>query len=266
VVKGGWTYRVDEGPKSARDASILLKRIPRLAHRANLIRGILFDYGNTLVRVRDGATVLKEVLAELGHEIDPGDASKGMEAFRQHWHKRYAGLPRGKRWTEEIRLDCNKAILRAIGFGRDLDALAGEVAQRWASHESGEPYEDVKPTLRILQGMGLKLGVLSQNTMTGSQLKEDLKTRLIARYFSVVLTSEDAGYDKPDPRFFEIGCKMIKLKNTELWYVGNRYHEDVVGARNAGITPVLVERGRRHRSRDCLAVTGLLSLPSMLEG
>ena len=230
-----------------------------------MIRGILFDYGNTLVHVRDGATVLKEVLAELGHEIDAGDALKGMEAFTQHWHKRYAGLPRGKRWTEEIRLDCDKAILQAIGLGRDQDALAREIAQRWDLCERRGPYEDVKPTLEILEKMGLKLGVLSQNQMTGRQLNEDLKTRLIAGYFSVVLTSEDAGYDKPDPRFFEIGCKSIELKNTELWYVGNRYHEDVVGARNAGITPVLVERGRKHRTRDCLAVTGLLSLPSLLK-
>ena len=230
-----------------------------------MIRGILFDYGNTLVRVRDGATVLKEVLADLGHEIDAGDALKGMEAFTQHWHKHYSGLPRGERWTEKIRLDCDKAILQAIGLSRDQDALAREVAQRWDLCERQGPYEDVKPTLEILEKMGLKLGVLSQNPMTGRQLNEDLKTRLIATFFSVVLTSEDAGYDKPDPRFFEIGCKMIKLKNTELWYVGNRYHEDVVGARNAGITPVLVERGRRHRPRDCLAVTGLLSLPSLLK-
>jgi len=230
-----------------------------------LIRGILFDYGNTLVRVRDGATVLKEVLADLGHEIDAGDALKGMEAFTQHWHKHYSGLPRGERWTEKIRLDCDKAILQAIGLGRDQDALAREVAQRWDLCERQGPYEDVKPTLEILEKMGLKLGVLSQNPMTGRQLNDDLKTRFIATFFSVVLTSEDAGYDKPDPRFFEIGCKMIKLKNTELWYVGNRYHEDVVGARNAGITPVLVERGRRHRPRDCLAVTGLLSLPSLLK-
>jgi HAD superfamily hydrolase (TIGR01549 family) len=230
-----------------------------------LIRGILFDYGNTLVRVRDGATVLTDVLAELGHEIDADDAVKGMEAFTQHWHKYYAGLPRGKRWTGKIRLDCDKAILQAIGFSRDLDALAREIAQRWDLCERRELYEDVKPALEILDKMGLKLGVLSQNTMTGRQLNEDLKTRLIAGYFSVVLTSEDTGYDKPDPRFFDIGVKMIKLKNTELWYVGNRYHEDVIGARDAGITPVLVERGRRHRTRDCLAVTGLLSLPSLLK-
>ena len=131
-----------------------------------MIRGILFDYGNTLVRVRDGATVLKEVLADLGHEIDAGDALKGMEAFTQHWHKHYSGLPRGERWTEKIRLDCDKAILQAIGLSRDQDALAREVAQRWDLCERQGPYEDVKPTLEILEKMGLKLGVLSQNPMT----------------------------------------------------------------------------------------------------
>ena len=67
------------------------------------------------------------------------------------------------------------------------------------------------------------------------------------------------------PEIFGMVSIAFKLGKTEFSYVGNRYHEDVIGARNAGITLVLVERGRRHKTRDCLAVTGLLSLPSMLK-
>jgi len=101
----------------------------------------------------------------------------------------------------------------------------------------------------------------SRQTVPDSGLSE-----VFSRGSSIVLTSEDVGYDKPNPKFFEKGCELVHLKNSELWYVGNRYHEDVVGARNAGITPVFVERGgHRHRSRDCLAVTNLLSLPRILK-
>jgi putative hydrolase of the HAD superfamily len=209
---------------------------------------------------------MKEVLAQLGHEVDAGDVARGMEAFKQHWRNHYETLARGERWTSEIMLDCNRVALEAIGFDRDLERLAGEITRRWATHERDGPYDDVRPSLKSLDAMRLKLGVLSQNLMTGTQLKEDLESRGIGKYFPVVVTSEDVGYDKPDQKFFERGCELAHLKNSELWYVGNRYHEDVIGARNAGITPVLVERGgHRHRSRDCLAITDLLYLPSILK-
>ena len=146
-----------------------------------------------------------------------------------------------------------------------MDRLASDVASRWASHEREGLYDDVRPALEMLSAMRLRLGVLSQNRMTGSELKDVLEALAISRYFTVVLTSEDIECDKPDTRFFSIGSKMIGLENTELWYVGNRYHEDVLGARNAGITPVLVERRPRHKTRDCISVASLLSLPSLLK-
>ena len=230
-----------------------------------MICGILFDYGNTLVRIKDEQAVLKEVLAELGHEIDDNDASRGIGAFKEYWHKNYEGFRRGQRWTEEIRVRCVEAALSTIGFRGGMDRLASDVASRWASHEREGLYDDVRPALEMLSAMRLRLGVLSQNRMTGSELKDVLEALAISRYFTVVLTSEDIECDKPDTRFFSIGSKMIGLENTELWYVGNRYHEDVLGARNAGITPVLVERRPRHKTRDCISVASLLSLSSLLK-
>ena len=230
------------------------------------IRGVLFDYGNTLVQVREGATVLRECLADLAYVVDSSLASKGMEVLKERWRERHAALSRGQRWTEEIRLDCYKTAISAIGLNGELDVIAKGIDRRWASREKGGVYEDVRPTLDILVEMDLSLGILSQTKMTGSQLKEELMAFDIARYFSVVLTSEDLGYDKPDPRFFDEGSRMIGLKNAELWYVGNRYHEDVVGARNAGLTPVLIERRPGHKSRDCISLPALLSLPPLLGG
>lgn len=235
-----------------------------LVSDAQSIRGILFDYGNTLAQIRDGPAVFREVLEDLGHRIDDSTALKGVEALKGRWHGRYLSPPRGKRWTEEIRLDCYKTALEAIGFTGDLDRTAREVDNLWNTHERAGLYDDVKPTLESLNGMGITTGVLSQTKMTGLQLKDELESYQIARHFSVVLTSEDVGFDKPDPRFFQTGSSRIGLKNTELWYVGNRYHEDALGARNAGITPVLVERRPRHKSRDCISVHTLLSLSSML--
>src|SRR5436853_7501957 len=170
-----------------------------------------------------------------------------MGAFKEYWHKNYEGFRRGQRWTEWIRVRCVEAALSTIGFRGGTDRLASEVAWRWASHEREGLYDDVRPALEMLNAVRVRLGVLRQNRMTGSQLKDDLEALAISRYFTVVLTSEDIECDKPDTRFFSIGSKMIGLESGELWYVGNRYHEDVVGARIAGITHVIVERRHIHK-------------------
>src|SRR5437660_11302324 len=97
-----------------------------------------------------------------------------------------------------------------------MDRLASDVAWRWASHEREGLYDDVHPALEMLNAMRLRLGVLSQNRMTGSQLKDDLESLAISRYFTVVLTSEDIECHKLDTRFFIIGSKIIGLKTSEF--------------------------------------------------
>lgn len=231
--------------------------------RPGMVRGILFDYGNTLVRIRDGADVLSGVLGLLGREVDAGKASEAVAAMGELWHRLYEERPRGQRWSFEIRVHCADAGLSAIGIAED-STLARQVAEKWESHEVEGPYSDVIPTLKVLAEMKLRLGVLSQTRMLGPQLKEKLDSMGIGMYLGGILTSEDAGYDKPDPRLFHAGAEMIGLGKSELWYVGNRYHEDVVGARDAGITPVLVERRARSKSRDCMSVPSLTALPSLL--
>lgn len=225
----------------------------------------MFDYGDTLIRKRNAEAVLGEILADLGYPIDSAKVPKGLSAFSQRWKKRYEDLPRGTRWTEKIRIDCDRASLRALGFKDNLDTLAREVARRWSSYERLGLYEDVKPTLRILEKMGLAMGVVSQSPATGEGLGREIRAYGIAGFFRIVLTSEDTKYDKPDPRLFEEASRMIRFEPSELCYVGNSYDNDVVGARSAGITPVLVDREGKQKSRDCLVIANLLDLPSMLK-
>jgi len=231
-----------------------------------LIRGVLFDYGDTLIRKRDAGTILREILADLRCEVDSRKLSRGFGAFAERWDRRYKDFPRGRRWTEEIRVDCDRASLRAIGFKKNLDTLAREVTRRWYSYERRVLFRDVKPTLRVLKRMELRLGIVSQNPMTGRRLRREVRALGIAEYFRIIMTSEDTKYDKPDPRLFEEASKRIRLEPAELCFVGNSYANDVLGARSAGIAPVLLDRERREESRDCLVITSLLSLPSLLRG
>jgi putative hydrolase of the HAD superfamily len=70
------------------------------------------------------------------------------------------------------------------------------------------------------------------------QEKRSRKLRL-DRFFDFVLTSEEAGVEKPDPHIFWMALERMKLKKEEVLYVGDDLSSDLKGARNTGIDFVL---------------------------
>ena len=45
-------------------------------------------------------------------------------------------------------------------------------------------------------------------------------------------------FRKPNKRIFELALEKADLNPEDVWYIGDNYECDVVGARNAGIFPV----------------------------
>ena len=45
-------------------------------------------------------------------------------------------------------------------------------------------------------------------------------------------------YRKPNKRIFDLALEKADLQADEVWYVGDQYECDIVGARNAGIFPI----------------------------
>ena len=61
-------------------------------------------------------------------------------------------------------------------------------------------------------------------------------------YLDMVLTSQEAGATKPDPLIFVAALKTLNVKAEDAIYVGDQYEADVLGARGAGISPILIDR------------------------
>jgi putative hydrolase of the HAD superfamily len=60
----------------------------------------------------------------------------------------------------------------------------------------------------------------------------------IRQYFQNVVTSESAGYKKPDPRIFHYSLYRAKAKSKKSIMIGDHLEIDCVGARNAGLDQV----------------------------
>src|SRR5207244_3405297 len=102
-----------------------------------------------------------------------------------------------------------------------------------------------------LHGRRLPLGLVANWDSNLSQLVEELG---IKDLFNVIIASQEAGVEKPARELFQIAAARLGLvtEPSRILYVGNEYRADVLGARAAGLTPVLIDKDNWYRHVDCL--------------
>jgi len=109
-----------------------------------------------------------------------------------------------------------------------------------------------------LSGIALRMGVWA-NTKRAREagLRQWLKRAGIDSHFTWVVTSVEAGYRKPDPRFFSYALRRCRLGKDSVLFVGNQLNTDIVGASKYGIANVWLS-GPEFRSPDDTGSTGLV--------
>ncbi len=115
--------------------------------------------------------------------------------------------------------------------------------------------------LRTLQDTGVRLGIISNaDGLIGQRLAE-LEILQVGPgagvHVECVIDSGNVGVMKPDPRIFHIALDAMGLQPHDAWYVGDMPGIDVVGARKAGMHPVLMDPYELHLDAD-YARTGSL--------
>jgi putative hydrolase of the HAD superfamily len=79
-----------------------------------------------------------------------------------------------------------------------------------------------------------------------------------------VIDSGAVGVSKPDPRIFRIALEAMQLAPDEAWYVGDTPAIDVVGARAAGLVPIVMDPYRLQDGADYVRVRSLSELAALL--
>jgi putative hydrolase of the HAD superfamily len=147
----------------------------------------------------------------------------------------FAEEVKGAVWNlEEIRRRAFERTLEHVGCP-DKE-LAAHLNQIYLKHrfEDIELYPDVVPTFDIL-APHFKLGLLSNGNTYPERCGLDGS-------FAFVVFSQDVQVVKPDPRIFHITAQRAGCELTEMLHVGDSLKNDVVGARNAGVPCVWLNR------------------------
>ena len=96
--------------------------------------------------------------------------------------------------------------------------------------------------IEILQGLKERgAGVYLVSNAQACFTKDELDELGITSLFDGILISSDAGVKKPDPAIFDIAFNKFNLNKNECFYVGNDLHDDVLGAKGAGLKTVYIE-------------------------
>ncbi len=157
-------------------------------------------------------------------------------------------------------------ILRHAGVPAS-EATAAALSQLHAYHTASNLWEyvpaDVVPALEALKRRGLRLVVVSNANGT---LRAHMDRLDLTRRFDCVLDSADEGVEKPDPRFFEIALQRSGATRETTIHVGDLYHIDVIGARNAQLRGVLLDEADLRPDADCPRVRTLDELVQLVAG
>ena len=87
----------------------------------------------------------------------------------------------------------------------------------------------------------------------------------LAPFFDAILDSAVEGVEKPDPRLFLLALDRLGMGPEAAVHVGDLYDVDVVGARAAGVRPVLLDEAGLYEAADCPRVRSLVELADHLD-
>jgi HAD superfamily hydrolase (TIGR01549 family) len=120
----------------------------------------------------------------------------------------------------------------------------------------------VVPALVELRRRGFKLVVVSNANGTVRRTFNRLGLDILV---DEIIDSAEEGIEKPDRRLFEVALARIGSRPERTLHAGDFYHIDVVGARSAGMTPVLVDESDLYGDFDCARIRSIAELPAVLE-
>ncbi len=233
------------------------------------IRAILYDAGHTLVRPRPDRDEVWSFLAhQLGTDIaaerrgdfpHPGaffyarfgrdglGAYTSDERARSFWAEYYA------RALREAGVDLPEETLRSAGYA---------VYDWYKDPEQWQLFPDTRAALEQAEEAGFVQGVISD---WGTDLLPILHAHELTRHLDFVVASAVVGSSKPHPDIFRFALDRAGLAPSEAAYVGDSYIADVLGARNAGLLGVLIDRDGKAPAVDCPVARSLGDIPTIIE-
>lgn len=199
-----------------------------------MIKTVIFDVDNTLydfdrAHARAYAALAEYAEAELG---------LSGEVFVRKLKETGAGL---QKYMGDVAAVHNRTIryqnmLEDNGFPLHPHVLRMDGLYWDTLIREAVPSPGASEALRGLKGMGLRIGIGTD--MTARMQFRKLTALGLMPYIDFLVSSEEAGAEKPSARFFSRCVTKAGCAASECLFVGDSLKKDVLGAMDAGLKAV----------------------------
>lgn len=190
---------------------------------------VIFDFFGTLVPIYK-VNAHNELLSEMAALLDiPSNffIDRWLNTFKERVTGKYPDV------YSNIKKIC-------IEFGvfptNEQYDLAIEMRHKFTKNHI-RPKRAVIRTLSRIKESGFGLGLI---TDCSSELPSIWKETEFAPYFDVTMFSCMEGTKKPDPTIYKKACTLLNVSPGECLYIGDGGSNELTGAKNVGMMPVLI--------------------------
>jgi putative hydrolase of the HAD superfamily len=199
------------------------------------IKAVFFDRDNTLTcKNEDAYKKYYELVESISHKPFEMDRKRMFEVFAKIKARGFNTntydneVEFYKEYYKQVLIEecgnCNEEVAKQIF---DVMWLKDRVL-----------FNDVIDTFKEIKGKGLKIGIISDTTLS---LQKTLEALDVGEYIDCYTSSKEVGVMKPEPEIYLKAIAKLGLKPEECIYVDD-YDEEVVGALNLGFIGFRINR------------------------
>lgn len=216
------------------------------------IRLVTFDVTGTLLKFRKSPG---KQYYEVGKMFGISSSEKRLdENFAKEWKVMIKSYPNfGKNdigwekwWKILIFKTFNQKELCGTKELNDVSHYLLESYKTLTCWKVADGAHDLLTYLRTCDN--LTIGVISNSD---TRLHDTLKHCKLNQYFDFILSSYEAGFEKPNKRIFSQAMKLSKVCNLmseDCLHIGDKIETDYIGAKNAGWKAILLEANKKCKS------------------
>jgi putative hydrolase of the HAD superfamily len=231
-----------------------------------MIKAVFFDLYQTLVRYQPSQEELEAAaLKNLGISVTADALRHPILTANEFIYQQIAKRPLSRRSREEtmaLYSEYQRIVLKEAGIAADEKIVLRLLGMMQQAKMDLVLFDDVMAALDDLKKRSLKLGLISniEQNMTATLDKLGLSSKL-----DIVVTSQNAGFTKPQPEIFQHALEKAVVKPAEAVYVGDQYQVDIIGAKGASMQGVLIDRDNYYQEKlDCPKIKSLKDLVDYL--
>ena len=196
-----------------------------------MIKNILLDMDNTILDfTRAERVAASKALAAMG--IQPTDEL--LKRYHEINEDQWRLFELGELEREQVKVRRYELLFDEMG----IDASPRETAKVYEGL-LGIGHYFMDGAVELLETLSSEYRLYLATNGTSKVQKSRISSAGISKYFRGIYISEDVGYNKPDPRYFEACFKDIpSFIREETVMIGDSLTSDIKGGINAGIKTV----------------------------